>query len=149
MRSPPAVGRLVAAQPRLQFLDSRQQLARQYGAGVVQSKVAAQSHYARQLSCRVARVERPAAARASGLDAAEADQAAHEVGMESRLACEHLELDGRAAVAPAPDDRQVALRRGRRHLRFLRGSNFETLASRWNSSRSSPVSFFGTSISTV
>src|SRR3954451_925262 len=127
MRSP----RLVAAQPPLQFVDPGQQLARQHRARVVESQVAPQARGASDPRGRIDGV---------GLEQTEGHEPAHEVRVSARLARQGAGLDGHGGTAE---------NHGRGHQRSLRGSNFDTSARRWKSSRSSRLKRLGKTILTI
>src|SRR4051812_45333201 len=126
MRSP----RLVAAQPRFQFVDTGQQLAREHGAGAVEGKVATQPRGARHpcggVGC-VAAIEQP-----------EGQEAAGQLGRGAGAGGEQGGVDGRRGQREERGRPQGA----------LRGSKFEVFASCSKSSRSLLESFFGTMICT-
>jgi hypothetical protein len=86
-----AVGTFVEAQPALEALDPREQLAGQERARVVQSQVAPQARRLRDLRGSVAGEEPAPGGRR--VEEAERDEPAYELRMDARLAGERLELE--------------------------------------------------------
>src|SRR3954470_10519810 len=149
MRSPRTVGRLVAAQPLFEFVDAREQLAREDGTGVVQCEIAAEARGARKARGSVARKARHGIGADLRLEQSELHEARDELGVQSRLASEHVDLDERGRAPRPTNERGPAAPRRRRHQRPLRGWKCDTEASCSNSSRSSSLNVLGTRILTT
>jgi hypothetical protein len=137
----------------LEDFDAGEQLARQDGARVADAEVASQPGGARESGSVAAREQRRRGGSAGGLDEPERDEAPHELGVQAGLARQRVEREQRSGHARTDDERERRLRApalwGHGHQLAALGSNFDTLLSCSNRSRSLRVSFLGTLIETT
>jgi hypothetical protein len=109
------VARLVPAQPRLQVVDAREQLAREHGSRVADAEVAPQALGTGEDRGGVAREARLAARTRDRREQAEVDEAPHHVGVQARLGGERVDVERVARPwAGAPAHERDGLRRAPR-----------------------------------
>ena len=106
--------RCAGAQSLLQLVDPGEQLAREHRAGVVEAQVAPQTRRARRACAASSRRNSGAAAvPAAGSISPSADEPAHELGVQARLAGERVDADQPGARARRAEPRSGGAARGR------------------------------------